>query len=673
MSTKTSFKRIALVAVAALGFGVLTSTAPASAGSTVAAVSATTTVLTTSPTVGETVTVLVNVKGFGIANPGGNNTSDYPYQVYSIGWGAVPAKSTITTQPVIRAATAAEKTALGVTSTGAAAGFLKDSVGVTLNSSSSAGSGTTANAQTLVYDNAASGAFSQYAMITFIPDVAGTWAVTLVDPDRATYYVYTTSVTVAAKAEPTAASSTITVGNLGSGFAYGSGTDASPLKISKSTANGRAATLTVALSNGTTNSLVDANAPKLTAEVTGPGLISWDNSTYGRSITTSAGAVSNVLSVKADGTSGESVVTFSYTNAAGNKVVVGTQKISFFGAVDSIAVTVYRSRIASGATTDYAALSSTRKAVYAVAKDANGVIIPGQTLYLFSNNLASISTFGVSATTSSSSHGRAPWELTGVLANTEATLTVATGADKTATGYVSATSTAVKVVKGTPSTFTASWDKKEYLPGEAATLSFVILNEDGVAVPDGNYAGVLYPGYTCSNLAFAAGGNQICGGVQALVPSSTDVDNTVALATIGSTDTTATALAVSGSAGSADLSFNMPSTPGSVEVTGLYGTAMKATLVATAWAAPAVTVAADNSVAQAAADAAAEATDAANAATDAANAAAEAADAATAAAQDAADAVAALSTSVSEMINALKKQITSLTNLVIKIQKKVKA
>jgi len=77
--------------------------------------------------------------------------------------------------------------------------------------------------------------------------------------------------------------------------------------------------------------------------------------------------------------------------------------------------------------------------------------------------------------------------------------------------------------------------------------------------------------------------------------------------------------------------------------------------------------------ATAAQDAAAEATDAANAATDAANAAAEAADAATAAAQDAADAVAALSTQVAEMIDALKKQITALTNLVIKIQKKVKA
>jgi hypothetical protein len=77
--------------------------------------------------------------------------------------------------------------------------------------------------------------------------------------------------------------------------------------------------------------------------------------------------------------------------------------------------------------------------------------------------------------------------------------------------------------------------------------------------------------------------------------------------------------------------------------------------------------------AQAAVDAAAEATDAANAATDAANAAAEAADAATAAAQDAADAVAALSAQVSTMMSSLKAQLTALTNLVIKIQKKVKA
>jgi len=105
-------------------------------------------------------------------------------------------------------------------------------------------------------------------------------------------------------------------------------------------------------------------------------------------------------------------------------------------------------------------------------------------------------------------------------------------------------------------------------------------------------------------------------------------------------------------------------------------TGVGATYDAAGIASATVAVAADTTAsdaATAAADAAAEATDAANAATDAANAAAEAADAATAAAQDAADAVAALSTQVSEMVDALKKQITALTNLVIKIQKKVKA
>jgi trimeric autotransporter adhesin len=75
----------------------------------------------------------------------------------------------------------------------------------------------------------------------------------------------------------------------------------------------------------------------------------------------------------------------------------------------------------------------------------------------------------------------------------------------------------------------------------------------------------------------------------------------------------------------------------------------------------------------AATDAANEATDAANAATDAALAAAEAADAATTAAQEASDAVAALSESVTKLIAGLQAQIKSLAAVVAKIAKKVKA
>ena len=147
--------------------------------------------------------------------------------------------------------------------------------------------------------------------------------------------------------------------------------------------------------------------------------------------------------------------------------------------------------------------------------------------------------------------------------------------------------------------------------------------------------------------------------------------------TTGTTDATGVAQIVVNGSGTVTASLDTATYAQSDDAAGFVGTkateGVGATLSAAGVNSATVTVTGVDSSAQAAADAAAEATDAANAATDAANAAAEAADAATAAAQDAADAVAALSTQVSEMVDALKKQITALTNLVIKIQKKVKA
>ena len=113
--------------------------------------------------------------------------------------------------------------------------------------------------------------------------------------------------------------------------------------------------------------------------------------------------------------------------------------------------------------------------------------------------------------------------------------------------------------------------------------------------------------------------------------------------------------------------FNLSTTIGAADAT--YATASAAALAAKTVSSFVIS----NAPVDAATDAANEATDAANAATDAALAAADAADAATSAAQDASDAVAALSATVAKLVAALKAQITSLTNLVIKIQKKVKA
>ena len=158
-------------------------------------------------------------------------------------------------------------------------------------------------------------------------------------------------------------------------------------------------------------------------------------------------------------------------------------------------------------------------------------------------------------------------------------------------------------------------------------------------------------GYFGSGVSTATGTTDVNGVTEILVVGEATVSAELAVATYAQVD---------------DAS-------GYVGTTATSGTGATLAPAGVAKATLAIAAAASDATAQAAVDAAAEATDAANAATDAANASAEAADAATAAAQDAADAVAALSTQVSEMVNALKKQITALTNLVIKIQKKVKA
>ena len=123
----------------------------------------------------------------------------------------------------------------------------------------------------------------------------------------------------------------------------------------------------------------------------------------------------------------------------------------------------------------------------------------------------------------------------------------------------------------------------------------------------------------------------------------------------------------------------MPSTAGTYTLVGKTGTeSVTKDLLTITVTDP--TQAATLAAAEAATDAAAEAIDAANAATDAANLAAEAADAATVAAEearDAADAATAaveeLATQVATLMAALKAQLTTLANTVAKIAKKVKA
>jgi hypothetical protein len=375
--------------------------------------------------------------------------------------------------------------------------------------------------------------------------------------------------------------------------------------------------------NPSTADYFNAAGYPVTVTVAGPGYLTYSSATTagskGKTYTelSTDGDVNYLQKsffLVSDGTLGTSTITFT----AGG-VTLATRTVNFVGPLASLSV----ARAATFGGSSFPVATNTG-AYVVTAKDANGIVLPNTPVYAFSGTPAT-GTINTSVTTGAT--GTASFDFVGLAAGTTA-ITFG-NASTAATSTITATATA-EVTGSTATTVTFTTDKTDYQPGEKVTLTITAKDANGKPVADG--ARVLLATIT-SNVAIG----------------------TVALST------TTTLLN-----GVATQTFFAPATTGSFTISGTKGAAALADPVS-------VTAAVTNDVAQAAVDAAAEAIDAANAATDAANAAAEAADAATAAAQDAADAVAALSVSVAAMIDALKKQITSLTNLVIKIQKKVKA
>ena len=377
------------------------------------------------------------------------------------------------------------------------------------------------------------------------------------------------------------------------------------------------------------------------------------------------------ITVFPDGVSGEGTLAISV-----NGVAVKSYTMRFFGDAATVTATLVRSvgsnlgatngadggatsetnNLAAGTTKSVTA--TTAPAIAVVVKDANGYAIPTASApTATSSNLAVVSSATRMFIDSGISDAATLKASAGTFVQHYSYTTVANSASGSSSsltfnfvnraGTSLATTPVVVMVGGEIAKTVVTFNTATYAPGAAGTITFTSTDAAGNAAFDGQNA--------------AAGG---------------------LLSTLAFTGSPTSALIVGGSK---VVNVYAPASPGAWTITDVTGKAFTATATVTnaaaeakaaADAATAAAKAAGESAtaaAEAATDAASEATDAANAATDAANAAAEAADAATAAAQDSADAVAALSTQVSEMVAALKKQITALTNLVIKIQKKVKA
>ena len=621
----TTIKRVALVAVAALGLGVL-SVAPSQAVSQ--ADSLTLSAATASQLTGETLTA--GSASVTLAYLGGATTDSMTVSAF-----LVSAPATSTALPVLAVV---ETSSAIVTSAGSvrAAGYeIKTQV---------------AGVQPSANTSSVSAKFKVYMDA---PSVAGTYVIRLAPAVAAgggavagTAQTLTITVGTNPATDTVASSATIV---LNSGETNSATTDATVTFPKGTTAEvavstrAAAATLSVALLNAAG---VATTSESFTATVSGPGILGSATAAAatpvvsaptptGRAITVKNGDVVQLFN---DGTSGDATVTIA--SAAGK--VLGTKSITFYGAAASI--TAATTALTTGTV---AKVGSNTGLISFSVKDAAGVAVTTGTYYLVSADATLVSNAYTACSAYDATNGFR-CDVAGVAKGTTTVYVTNRSSATDTTAEVKSAAVSVRVGTTTPASVTVTSDKSTYAPGEKATITVTVKDADGNVVPSGTYTSI-----------FKAGG-------------------IVANYTLGAASDTTTASSVDGSIdGVKTFTVYMPATEGDVTFAWTTGsTAAAATLgLATANQAVAgsLVVGVSSTSTSAAIDAANEAAQAASDATDAALAAADAADAATTKAQEAVDAVATLSAEVSKLITALKAQITTLTNLVIKIQKKVKA
>jgi trimeric autotransporter adhesin len=619
MSTKTTFKRVALVAVAALGLGVL-SVAPSSA--TVINLTATTVNGTATTAVSDSTTAAtLRVTFTGTGNTDSVTVTSY-VSSKPAGSGAQAASSirvrlVDTSTSTLETTVKEGSTALAVAGTTVVQG---DSTTVIVG-----GGGTATNSANLGYF------FVLPSALT-----AGTYVITSVITPWSNGVSAGTPVTRDVSIVVSTAAADSKVASVA--FSTLSDPTASTSVATVSSTNTARATLSLVLKNAAEQT---AARESVTATITGPGTIGVAGGSVGKSVLLAYTTTSLTLSVYSDGTAGVATI-----NVSTPSVTFAPKTITFYAsAPKTITAAVYNPVLNVGANSS---------AVAATAVDTNGVNWAGQ-LYIKAVAAAD-ALIGGSATdpvacsynSTVKTHfcpvttvavGTANFVVLDETLDTDA---VYTAADSAATSNT----VALTASAGVPTTVKIAFDKATYQPFEKALITVTPLDAAGKTMGTKTVSSIFATGGISSNIAFG---------------SQSDTLTSVNVTTAAANDTDVTA-------GAYTYTVYMPA-QGDVTISATGGTGLAASGQVKVTATATVV----NSSVDAATDAANEATDAANAATDAALAAADAADAATAAAQDASDAVAALSASVSKLISSLRAQITSLTNLVIKIQKKVRA
>ena len=583
MSTKTNFKRIALVAVAALGLGVLSSVP--SQAEVVGTVTLTTTngtalIASTVGAVDSTTAGTVTVTWLA------GQTTD-----------SVVISSSLTSKPT--GAASSKLTLIPKdTATSITAATLKGETQApsTLNVVDTA-------VVTSVAAGYTSGTF--YAQIDSVSGtrLAGTYTYTVVATpwhaagttlaDSTKIVTGTISIVIAAL------SSASTVANAGfsSAFISEAGGGAADAQVSAlataSTSPG--AIIEVKLRNAAGATLGVAARESVTVTTT-IGTVGLPGGTFGKSVVLQYNSDDSItVQVRPDGVAGSGTIKVSTPS-----VTFTDKNISFYSAtVSTINATMLSGTLKAG---------SNAAAIAGVAKDANKIISSSATaVYAYSSDTAVVSTYGTACTYSADDAAHF-CTLTGVSAGT-AKITLRNKSTVALSTVASTEVITVTVTTSPVASFKLAFDKATYAPGEKAYIKITPIAADGKVVGGGAaYTNLFAAGGISSSVAFGNG---------------SDTTTNVALTTSSRTTLTPSTDAIG------RYTVYMPSNGGTITITATGGTSLPA--------------------------------------------AGQVAVTATATVTDSGAAALAAVTALATTVASLKTLITTLTNLVLKIQKKVKA
>jgi hypothetical protein len=604
MSTKTNFKRIALVAVAALGLGVLSSVPSQAVGNADSLVLAT----------GSQNTMAAG--GGNIADSGTAATATFSYlagaaqDTYTLTASLKSAPAGNTALPFLMVDTYSIGTSTSVSpidtdiQTGGTQGVTQfDTAGAS-------------NAVVYIRNTgaAAGNVTAKFKVMMSGPTVAGTYVVNIVGGPTAdqagsdSIPVAGQDVTITISGLTTTSSQSQSKAQLTSGATYAGATSAtgvdSSVAVAATASTTARAVVRVVLATST-GAFTATESITVTTTVGTVGLLSAGS--LGKSV---------VLAYPAPSSTGVDIGIYSDGTAGTASIVISTPSVTFAAkSVTFFSTTV--SKIVATKATNTLSLGSNSSAVLGKATDATGITVGSATaVYAYSSNTAIVSDSGTACTYN------ATWQihecaLTGVAAGT-ATITLRNSGTAGAAATVSSTEAISVTVNTLPAaSLKMEFDKATYAPGEKGVLRVWAVDSTGKPVGP----------QTLTNMINASG-----------MSTSASFSNLGTTATIPNTTTSYTLQSVTPLLGGsftstepvAAITVYMPVSGGKVDVSATAGASLPA-------AAQIVKVTASATVTDNAAAALA--------------------------------AVNALATTVAS----LRTLITTLTNLVLKIQKKVKA